>query len=86
MQNEFTVGELRQKLAGLKDDTKLSIAGGLTIYRFKRVADDEVFLEFNQFEADLSPSFRKNHPAVQVAFCSYGSSGEVVQEVPVPRL
>lgn len=83
---DYTVGELKRLLAGLPDETKISIAGDLHIYRLKRIADDEVFLEFGEFEAELSPQFRKRFPEVKVAFCGHESSGEVVQEVSVPRL
>ena len=66
--NLMTVGELKERLQGLSNDTKISFAGGLTFYRFKVVADDEVFLEFNEPQAYLEPSFKKNNPNVKVAF------------------
>jgi hypothetical protein len=68
--NEITVGELRRQLNGLSDDTKLTFAGGLTFYRIKRWGDDEVFIEFNEAQADLTPAFRKKNPQVKVAFIS----------------
>lgn len=64
----MTVGELRDSLQGLSDDTKISFSGALTFYRIKRVADDEVFLEFNEPQAYLDPSFKKKNPNVKVAF------------------
>ena len=39
---EMTVGELKRQLKGLRDGDKITFAGGLTFYRLKRVADDEV--------------------------------------------
>jgi hypothetical protein len=83
---KYTVGELRQLLKGFPDETELVIAGGLQVHRLKRIDDDEVFLEFSEFEADLSPAFRQKHPAVLVAFCRAPQSGELVQEVSVPKL
>lgn len=64
----MTVGDLKQKLEGLSDDTKISIAGNLSIYRFKRVANDEVFMEFNEAPGFLEDSFKKRNPNVQVVF------------------
>jgi len=64
----MTVGDLKSQLRGLTDDTKLSFAGGLTFYRLKRRADDEVFVEFNEPQADLTPAFKKRNPNVKVAF------------------
>lgn len=66
--NTITVGELREHLNGLSDDTKISFAGGLSFYRFKLIADDEVFLEFNEPQAFLEQSFKKKNPNVKVAF------------------
>lgn len=66
--SEFTVGDLKRHLAGLDDDVTLSFAGDLTFYRLKRIADDEVFLEFNEPQAYLSDSFKKKNPNVKVAF------------------
>lgn len=40
----------------------------MTFYRLKRVADDEVFLEFNEPQAYLSDSFKQKSPNVKVAF------------------
>jgi hypothetical protein len=67
-ENKITVGELKKMLQGHKDDTRISLAGGLTIYRIKTIADDEVFLEFNEPQAYLEPSFRKKNPNVKIAF------------------
>jgi hypothetical protein len=50
----MTVGDLKSQLSGLPDDTKLIFAGGLTFYRLKRRGDDEVFVEFNEPQADLA--------------------------------
>ena len=41
---------------------------GLTFYRLKRVADDEVLMEFNEAEGYLSPDFTKRNPTVKVVF------------------
>ena len=65
---EYTVGDLRRLLQGLTDDTKLSFGGGMTVYRVKRCADDEVYLEWNEPFADLDPQFRKRNPHIKVAF------------------
>ncbi len=65
---EYTVGDLRRLLQGLSDDTKLSFGGGMTVYRVKRCADDEVFLEWNEPEAYLDEGFRKKNPQIKVAF------------------
>jgi len=66
----MTVGELRQQLEGLSDNTKISFAGGLNFYRFNRVDDDEVFLEFNEPQGFLEDSFKKRNPNVKVVFIS----------------
>jgi hypothetical protein len=66
--SEFTVGDLKRHLAGLDDDMKLSFSGDLTFYRLKRVADDEVFLDFNEPQAFLADSFKKKNPNVKVVF------------------
>ena len=69
-ENSITVGDLKRSLSGLSDDTKLTFAGGLTFYRVKRWGDDEVFVEFNEPQADLTPEFRMKNPQVKVAFIS----------------
>ena len=69
-ENAITVGDLKRSLSGLPDDTKLTFAGGLTFYRVKRWGDDEVFIEFNEAQADLTPAFKKKNPQVKVAFIS----------------
>lgn len=65
---EFTVGDLRRQLQGLSDDTKISFGGGVTFYRFKSVADDEVYLEWSEPQAFLDEKFRKKNPHIKVAF------------------
>ena len=86
MQKEFTVGDLRAMLAHVDSNTKLSIAGGLTIARIKRVGREELFMEFAEIEADLSHQFRTKFPNVKVAFCSFEPSGNLADVVYVPRL
>lgn len=85
MKDKLTVGEFRRWLEGFSDDTEVTFAGGLTFYRLKRSADKSIFLEFNEFEAELTPAFRKKHPSILVAFCrvDLNSTVEVVQ---VPQL
>lgn len=65
---ELSVGDLKQQLEGLKDSDKITFAGGLSFYRLKRVAGDEVFMEFNEAEGYLSPGFKKRNPTVKVVF------------------
>lgn len=72
---EYTVGELRRAIEGIRDDTKLSFGGGLTFYRVKRVADDEVYIEWGEPQADLDQQFRKKNPHVKVAFISLETVG-----------
>ena len=67
----ITVGDLRDQLNGLDVNTKLLFPGGLTLYRLKQVASDEVFLEFNESEASLPDEFRKDNPHVKVAFIDH---------------
>lgn len=86
MEEKFTVADMKLLLAHLPDNDELAFEGGLTISRLKRRGDDLVVVEFNQFQAELSPNFKKKHPEVQVAFCRFESDGSVVQEVAVPRL
>jgi hypothetical protein len=68
-ENVFTVGDLKKALNGIPDNTKLTFAG-LTFYRVKRWADDEVFIEFSEAMGYLTPEFTKRNPHVQVAFIS----------------
>ena len=49
-QGRFTVRDLKQMLRGLEDTDELLVAGGLTIYRIKRIDDHQHFIEFNAFE------------------------------------
>jgi hypothetical protein len=84
--DHFTVGDMRRQLEGLPDEMKLTFHAGLTFYRLKRWADDEMNREFGEIEADLSPSFRAKHPDILVAFVRPERDGEPVQVVSVPRL
>ncbi len=70
----MTVADLKRQLNGLADSTKLTFPGGLTFYRIKRLGDDEVFIEFNEAQADLTPEFKKRNPNVKVAFISMDSA------------
>jgi hypothetical protein len=65
---DYTVGDLRRHLEGISDETKLSFGGGMSVYRIKRCADDEVYLEWNEPFAFLDEKFRKNNPHIKVAF------------------
>lgn len=67
----ITVGDLRNQLNGLDAKMKLSFPGGLTLYRLKQVAIDEVFLEFNESEASLPDEFKTDNPHVKVAFIDH---------------
>lgn len=67
---EYTIGELRRAIEGISPDTKLSFGGGLTFYRVKRVANDEVYIEWGEPQADLDKQFRKKNPHIKVAFVS----------------
>jgi hypothetical protein len=71
--SEMTVGDLKRHLSGLSDDTRLSFSGGLTFYQVKRWGDDEVLVEFNEAQADLTPEFKKRNPNVKVAFIASDS-------------
>lgn len=66
----LNVGELKRHLGNLSDDTEITFAGGLNFYRVKRWSDTEVFIEFNEPQADLSPEFKKRNPNVKVVFIS----------------
>jgi hypothetical protein len=68
--NAFTVGDLKRSLSGLSDDVKLTFAGDLSFYRVKRWGDDEIIIEFNEAQADLTPEFKKKNPQVKAAFIS----------------
>lgn len=82
----LTVGDLKRHLAAYDDDFEIEFGGGLTFYRLKTRGDNLAMVEFNEFQAILSPKFKKNVPEVKVAFCSVESDGSVVQEVGVPEL
>ncbi|MEM1427840.1 MAG: hypothetical protein AAGG09_00100 [Pseudomonadota bacterium] len=82
----YTVGDLRRDLQAYDDDYELEIDGGLTVYRVKTRGDKLAVLEFNEFQAMLSPEFKNKFPEVKVAFCSVESDGSVVQEVGIPEL
>ena len=64
----YTVGELRKLLSGVADSAKLSIDGGLTIYRARHSDDGSVFIEFNEPQVHLDKEFMKRNPNVKVAF------------------
>lgn len=64
----YTVGELRKLLAGAADDAKLTLGGGLTIYRARHWDDGSVYIEFNEPEASLDEGFTKMNPHIKVAF------------------
>jgi hypothetical protein len=83
--DEFTVGDLKRQLAHLDDETLIEFSGGLTFYRFKRIGDDAVVLEFAEAEADLKPKTRE---LIQVAFMRMPqlSDDEPVKSISVPRL
>jgi hypothetical protein len=66
--DELTVGELKRRLQGLDDNTKVSFAGGLTFFDFKRWSNSEFIIEFNEPEAYLTDEFKQRNPHVQVAF------------------
>ncbi|WP_223428998.1 hypothetical protein [Tateyamaria pelophila] len=82
----LTVGDLKRHLAAYDDDFEIEFDGGLTFCRVKTRGDNLAMVEFNEFQAMLSPKFRKKFPEVKVAFCSVESDGSVVQEVGVPEL
>lgn len=86
MSDRFTVSDLKRHLAAYDDDFELQFSGGLNFYRVKTRDDNLAVVEFNEFEAILSPKFRKKFPEVKVAFCSVERDGLVVQEVDVPEL
>lgn len=65
---DYTVGDLRRLLEGISEDTRLSFGGGMTVYRLKRCAVDEVYLEWNEPFAYLDTNFRKRNPDIKVAF------------------
>lgn len=64
-----TVGDLKRALNSFPDDAKISIAGNLRLYRCKKVGDNEVYLEFNEYEAFLSDELRRMIPEAKVIFC-----------------
>jgi hypothetical protein len=86
MSDTFTVGDLKRHLAAYDDDFELEFDGGLNFYRVKTRGDNLAVVEFNEFQAILSPKFKKKFPEVKVAFCSVESDGSLVQEVGVPEL
>ena len=77
---------MKRHLAAYGDDFEIEFDGGLTFYQLKTRGDNLAMVEFNEFQAILSPKFKKNFPEVKVAFCSVESDGSVVQEVGVPEL
>lgn len=86
MSESFTVGDFKRYLAGYSDDLELEFSGGLNFYRIKQRGENLAVVEFNEYEALLSPTFRKKFPVVKVAFCSVESDGSLIQEVRVPEL
>ena len=64
----YTVGELRKLLALAADNAKLTLGGGLTIYRARHWDDGSVFIEFNEAQAELDDGFKKANPHIKVAF------------------
>jgi hypothetical protein len=82
----ITVGELRRQLEGLSDNARLEFDGGLTLSEVDRVGDNNFVVLFREFQAELSPEFRKRHPSVLVAFCREPMTDERVQEMAVPHL
>ncbi|MCX7300540.1 MAG: hypothetical protein NTX73_09235 [Rhodobacterales bacterium] len=86
MSDTFTVGDLKRHLAAYNDDFELKFSGGLNFYRVKTRGDNLAVVEFNEFEAILSPKFKKKFPEVKFAYCSVESDGSLVQEVGVPEL
>lgn len=66
--SNITVGELIKELKIFSNGAKIRFAGGLRFNRLKRVADDEVFVEFEEVEAWLEESFKKRYPNVKVVF------------------
>lgn len=82
----LTVGDLKRHLAVYDDDFEIEFDGGLTFYRVKTRGDNLAIVEFEEFQAILSPEFKKKNPEVKVAFCSVESDGSVLQEVRVPEL
>ena len=82
----LTVGDLKRHLTAYDDDSEIEFDGGLTFYRVKTRGDKLTMVEFNEYQAELSPKFRKEFPEVKVAFCSFESDGPVVQKVGAPEL
>ena len=82
----FTVGEMKRHLEGCDDNDELAFPGGLTFYRLKRRGSDLICLEVAEVEAPLSDELKKKFPEVKVAFCSFETTGELIQEVSVPVL
>ena len=79
----FTVGELKLHLKDLSDETEVSFDGGLTFYR-ARYWENEVFIEFNEPQAHLTPEFKTKNPGVKVAFINVDlDENEVIQQVNV---
>ena len=70
-----TVGELRVALRGLDDNDEISIAGGLSFYRLKRVGEGTYFMEFNEPEGYKSDNFKMRNPGVQVVFMNPDFAG-----------
>lgn len=67
-QESFTVGDLRDALERLSDDTNIEFGGGLTFYRFKRWGDKAVILEFNEPFGYRTEEFKRRNPNVKAVF------------------
>jgi hypothetical protein len=85
MRKTMTVKEWKEVVGSLPDDVKISLEGDLTISRLKRWGDDEFVVCFSEIQCELSPSFKKKHPNVKVAFAELPSE-EPVGVVYVPKL
>lgn len=86
MSDILTVGDLKRHLAAYDDDFELQFQGGLQFCGVKTRGDNLAVVEFNEFQAILTPKFKKKFPQVKVAFCSVENDGSLVQAVNVPEL
>lgn len=86
MSNKFTVGDLRNQLKAYPDDFEIAFSGDLTFYRVKTRGEKLAVVEFDEFEAELTPSFREENPSIKVVFCEIDDSDTKVGFVSVPQL